>query len=142
MLGTMKRACHVSPSVRHNIEKTKNHPEYEPVIHPVKVATRKHRGTGYSHDAYFSSCEVPRCLTFRCFQRTCILYYSFFSLLLSPDGWQIQDRSQVKPSQAKPSQAKVLRAGKSLCLLAIPAFDRIAALSSRHLKTNWGMCLH
>ena len=50
----------------------------------------------------------------------------------------------LKPSQAKPSQAKVLTGGGDLrespCLLAIPAFDRIAGLSSRHLNSNKGIC--
>ena len=44
----------------------------------------------------------------------------------------------------KPSQAKVLRAetcATSVCLLANPAFDRIAGLSNRHLNSNWGICL-
>jgi hypothetical protein len=48
------------------------------------------------------------------------------------------------PSQAKPSQAKVLTGGGDLrkaqvdvpCLLAIPAFDRIAGLYNRHLNSN------
>ena len=51
--------------------------------------------------------------------------------------------SQAKPSQAKPSQAKpkcelgaktcAKRKSTSPCLLAIPAFDRIAGLYNRHL---------
>jgi len=57
--------------------------------------------------------------------------------------------SQAKPSQAKPSQAKVLtgaetcakRKSTSPCLLAIPAFDRVAGLNNRHLNSNRGICL-
>jgi hypothetical protein len=53
--------------------------------------------------------------------------------------------------QAKPSQAKsecylgketcTKRKLTSLCLLAISAFDRIAVLRNRHIKSNWGICL-
>ena len=39
----------------------------------------------------------------------------------------------------KPSQAK--RKSTSPCLLAIPAFDRIAGLYNRHLNSNRGICL-
>jgi len=47
------------------------------------------------------------------------------------------------------SQAKVLTGGWRLVLrasqrprlLAIPAFDRIAGLSNRHLNSNRGICL-
>jgi len=59
--------------------------------------------------------------------------------------------NQSKParSQSKPSQAKVLtgaetcakRKSTSLCLLAIPAFDRKAGLKNRHLISNRGICL-
>ena len=60
--------------------------------------------------------------------------------------------SQAKPSQAKPSQAKpsqsvkwgaetcAKRKSMSPCVLAIPAFDRIAGLSNRHLNSNRGIC--
>ena len=53
-------------------------------------------------------------------------------------------------SQAKPSQAKVLTGGAetcakresiSSCLLTIPAFDRTAGLSNRHLNSNRKICL-
>ena len=53
--------------------------------------------------------------------------------------------SQVKPSQAKPSQSVnwgaefcAKRKSTSPCLLAIPAFDRIAGLSNRPLNSNRG----
>jgi len=57
-----------------------------------------------------------------------------------------------RPGQAKPSQAKpiqnvkwgaetcVKRKSTSPCQLAIPAFDRIARLSNRHLNSNRGIC--
>jgi len=56
--------------------------------------------------------------------------------------------SQAKPSQVKPSQAKVLTGGGDLreaqatspCLLAIPAYNRIAGLNNRHLSSNGGIC--
>ena len=46
-----------------------------------------------------------------------------------------------------PSQAKVLTGGGDLrkstspCLLAIPAFGRIAGLSNTHLNSNKRLCL-
>ena len=54
--------------------------------------------------------------------------------------------SQAKPSQAKPSQTVKLGAetkhkSTSRCLLAIPASDRTAGLSNRHLNSNRGLCL-
>ena len=59
----------VSQSVSQNGKK-----HYMDVIHPPKVATRKHGGTGESHVAYLSSETIPRWLTLRCFQRDCKLY--------------------------------------------------------------------
>ena len=49
-----------------------------------------------------------------------------------------------------PCQAKVLTGDRDLredkltspCLLAIPAFDRIAGLYNRHITSNWVICLH
>ena len=58
-----------------------------------------------------------------------------------PNARPLLGSSQVKPSQAKPGQndkwgAKSCAKGKSTppCPLAIPAFDRIAGLSNRHLS--------
>jgi len=52
----------------------------------------------------------------------------------------------VKPSQAKPKfylgmETSVKRKSTSPCLLAIPAFDRVAGLYNRHLNPNRGICL-
>ena len=55
-----------------------------------------------------------------------------------------------KPNQAKPSQSvnwgrrlapSAKRKSASPCLLAIPAFDRIAGLNNRYLDHNKGICL-
>jgi len=48
---------------------------------------------------------------------------------------------QARPSQAKPSQSVNWGAETFPYLLAIPAFDRIAGLSNRHLNSNRGLCL-
>ena len=45
VLGALKRAHHVSQSVR-QIVKKKYYLDYALVIHPEKVATRKHVGNG------------------------------------------------------------------------------------------------
>jgi len=50
----------------------------------------------------------------------------------------------VKQSQAKASQSVnwgAERKSTSPCLFAIPAFDRIAGLSNRHLNSNRGIGL-
>ena len=55
---------------------------------------------------------------------------------------------KTEGSQAKPSQANVLTGAETcaklkltfLCLLAIPAFDRITGLSNRHLNSSRGLC--
>jgi hypothetical protein len=51
----------------------------------------------------------------------------------------------AKPSQAKPkfwlgAETCAKRKSTSPCLLAIPAFDRIAGLYNRHLNSNRGIC--
>jgi len=53
----------------------------------------------------------------------------------------------LNTSQAKRSQSAIggrrraKRQSTSPCLLAIPAFDRVAGLYNRHLNSNSGMCL-
>ena len=51
--------------------------------------------------------------------------------------------SQAKPSQAKPSQGSnwAKRKSTSPCLLAIPAFGRVAGLYIRHLNSDRGIRL-
>jgi hypothetical protein len=66
-------------------KKRKYYPEYEPVIHPAEVATRKHWGNGDSHGAYLSSCESLAVLPFDNFKRILVFInlpsqYSFLRI--------------------------------------------------------------
>jgi len=53
------------------------------------------------------------------------------------------DLDQAKPNQSSNWGRRLafLRKSTSPCLLAIPAFDRIAGLYNRHLNSNRGICL-
>ena len=62
-----------------------------------------------------------------------------FSLFSTTSIWF---SSQAKPSQSSNGWRLALSASRlPPCLLAIPAFYRIAGLYNRHLNSNWGTCL-
>jgi hypothetical protein len=46
-----------------------------------------------------------------------------------------------RPTDRLRAETCAKRKSTSLCLLAIPAFYRIAGLSNRRLNSNWGICL-
>jgi len=51
------------------------------------------------------------------------------------------ERRQAKAKCYQRAETSAKRKSTSLCLLARPAFDRIAGLSNRHLNSNRGLCL-
>jgi hypothetical protein len=72
------------------------------------------------------------------------LHFDFSGMWQSEIGsMAIRKRSQAKPSQSANWGAETCakRKSKYPCLLAIPAFDRIAGLYNRHLNSKRGTCL-